>query len=308
MSHEAIKALLNKQQSAGGEEPAETTPSQDAAVDPQAQSASADVASPDEPEAASEEAAEDEPVVEEQTSEESPEEEEDHSMSDRQKERIEKRIGKEVAKRKQAEGETLKAQERVKQLEAELRQKAGPDSPALYDSAEAITGRREEIRKQIRSIQKHIRNGGLTVDDDDDVSVSELEKFEDELMEERDVLLPKMEESLRKREKVEQEQVKKLYPALLDPNSEDYAAAEELMARVPGLRAVPDARLLVGRMLRGQRLEASPKRKPAEQTPRPPVESKGGTEVRSGIQPPPATPNANDALLAAVAARRAKQI
>lgn len=315
----AITSLLSKQaDSAGGEEPAAATPSEAAPEQVAPEAAVQQPSSPDEPEVEGLEPDAEEELeqpeagedVEPDESEESEEEDrEEPELTDRQKERIEKRIGKEVGKRKQAESERDEAVARAKQLEAELRQNRGPESATLYDSQEAVDSRREELRTHLRTLQKHIRAGGYTdPQTQDEISVEELERMEDELVEERDKVLPQVERTLQEREKVEREQVKKLYPALLDRTSPEYAEAEELFARVPGLRGVPDARLLVGRMLRGKRLESAPRRKAAPQSaPRPPVEPTGGTEPRSGVRTPAEPESPEKAMLAAVAKVRQRR-
>lgn len=312
----AINSLLLKQaKNAGGKEPAETTPLEDASAEEARVSGVKARASesPDDPEVEGgkpETEEELEQLEQGAAGESESEEEEEHAYSeltDRQKERIQKRIGKEVGKRKQSETERDQALARVKQLEAEVRQKQGSNSPVLLNSPEAVENRRQELREEIRTVQKYIRSGGYSDDQGNEITLEELERMEDYLVDERDVTLPGMERVLREREKVEAEQVKKLYPQLLDSTSPEYAEAEELFERVPGLRGVPDARLLVGRMLRGKRLEAAARRKadPVNK-PAPPKEPSGGTESRSGVRAPSEQPSKEQALLAAVAARRSQ--
>jgi len=274
------------------------------------ESAKADESLDDEAQAQA--AAQDEPKTEEEESPESAAEageDADDPNEDRRKSRIEKRINKEIHKRKKAETELESAQQRIQELE-EQAQAGSSAAPARksFTTMEEVDSRRLEIRKQLRVVNSYIREGGFTdKQSGDTMQVEELEKLAADLEDERDLTLPEMADQLRDRERIDREQVAKLYPDLLDEDSDLYEEAEELFAELPELRILPEGRLWVGRMLKGRRMERVPaKSAPAPQkskAPTPPREpGTDGTAVRTSVQPPEPT-NGQQELLSRLTQR-----
>ena len=274
------------------------------------ESAKADESLDDEAQAQA--AAQDEPETEEEESTESAAEageDADDPNEDRRKSRIEKRINKEIHKRKKAETELESAQQRIQELE-EQAQAGSSAAPARksFTTMEEVDSRRLEIRKQLRVVNTYIREGGYTdKQSGDTMQVEELEKLAADLEDERDLTLPEMADKLRDRERIDREQVAKLYPDLLDEDSDLYEEAEELFAALPELRSLPEGRLWVGRMLKGRRMERVPaKSAPAPQkskAPTPPREpGTDGTAVRTSVQPPEPT-NGQQELLSRLTQR-----
>ena len=274
------------------------------------ESAKADESLDDEAQAQA--AAQDEPETEEEESPESAAEageDADDPNEDRRKSRIEKRINKEIHKRKKAETELESAQQRIQELE-EQAQAGSSAAPARksFTTMEEVDSRRLEIRKQLRVVNSYIREGGYTdKQSGDTMQVEELEKLAADLEDERDLTLPEMADQLRDRDRIDREQVAKLYPDLLDEDSDLYEEAEELFAELPELRRLPEGRLWVGRMLKGRRMERVPaKSAPAPQkskAPTPPREpGTDGTAVRTSVQPPEPT-NGQQELLSRLTQR-----
>lgn len=212
------------------------------------------------------------------------------------KSRAQKRVLAEIAKRKAAE-------ERLKELQQENEQlKASPalaGTERVYASQDEIDARRVELRQQIRKVEAAIRKGEFTTPDGEVLTVEDLEEIKANLEDERDLNLPKAEKLLRRRQEVERDIVAKHYPQLLDRTSPEAKEAEALLRSLPGLRAHPEARLLIGDLLRGRKLrlagaKAKPTGKPAPAR-TPPAEPTGGTAPRSGSHAP--SPNSDKALM-----------
>lgn len=240
------------------------------------------------------------------------EEEHENASADSKKHsksRTKKRMDELLKERKIAESKLEKAEQRIQELE-EQAQAGSSAAPARksFTTMEEVDSRRLEIRKQLRVVNTYIREGGYTdKQSGDTMQVEELEKLAADLEDERDLTLPEMADKLRDRERIDREQVAKLYPDLLDEDSDLYEEAEELFAALPELRSLPEGRLWVGRMLKGRRMERVPaKSAPAPQkskAPTPPREpGTDGTAVRTSVQPPEPT-NGQQELLSRLTQR-----
>lgn len=315
---EAIRNMLNaqvRQQNGAPAAAPESTPANAPKTSADPSSAEATAGKPDTPEkdvAASAEA--EESLVEDPEVDDTPEvdpdspegdgndpdpedtdEPEGESEEDRKKTRAEKRINKLIHQRKKAESELEKANARIQELEEQARQggSAAPAPTTTFTSIEEVDKRRLEIRDQLRTVNRYIREGGFTDDKTgDSIQVEELEKMAMELEDERDLTLPEVADRLRERERIDRDKVAKLYPDLLDEDSDTYLEAEEVFEALPILRTHPEGRLWVGRMLKGKRMERVPQRKAATpsqrktETPEPPKEpGTDGAAVRTSVQP-----------------------
>jgi hypothetical protein len=191
--------------------------------------------------------------------------------------RVERRIAKEVAKRKAIE-ETLKAKDtELKTLRDTLAEAKG--SGKTYASLADVTLAKQKLRKELDQIEDAIDDGGFERQDGTTIDVKTLKGWRRQIREEIEDALPAAERRLLRQEEVNREQVSKLYPELLSPSSAMAREAEQIFARVPALRGDPEAFLLVGDLLRGRklRMKFSGGKKPA---PKPP-ESRSPNAARS---------------------------
>jgi hypothetical protein len=165
---------------------------------------------------------------------------------------VEKRIAKEVAKRKARE-ETLKVMEAENQtLRDQLAEAQG--SGKTYGSITEVTEAKRKLRRELDEIDDAIDEGGFERADGTTVDVKTLKAWRRQIRDELEDALPAAERRLVRQEEVNREQVSRLYPELLNPKSDLAKEAQRLFARVPSLRGDPEAYLLVGDLLRGRAL------------------------------------------------------
>lgn len=212
---------------------------------------------------------------------ENEESDEEDSLSDEEKaqlkktttERIERRIGKAHAKRKEAEEKAEAAQlerdelaARVADLQSSLEAvdvnaaaaSSGVSDLFLVENEAALDKRADELSAGVDVLldwlDEHERDDTMVLKDGTEYTYAEVNARKRELTRtiERDI--PKARKVLSGR--VESNaQAHKLYPNLFKATSPEYQEMQELLRTVPGLRARPDARLLIGRLLAGKAIE-----------------------------------------------------
>jgi hypothetical protein len=234
----------------------------------------------------------------------SPADESDDERQER-KSRAQKRVLAEIAKRKAAESKLAEAEERLSQAQSQLASNAGNNR--VFESQAEIDSRRAELRKQLRTVETAIRKGEYTAPNGEVLDVEELEAIRADLEDERDLSLPAAEKLILQRERIENELVSKHYPALLDANSPEAKEAARLFKVIPGLRGNPEAKLLIGDLLRGRKLRLAAKTAPAPsaqvQRRTPPAEPTGGRASPSGAARSGTGTNSEANLLALVSKR-----
>lgn len=246
------------------------------------------------------EAAETEEEAEEAEDEEETEDED--SLTDEEKaalkqattERIERKIGKAHAKRKEAEERAEAAEQernelatRVAELEASLEAvdvnaaaaQSGVSDLYLVESEAALEKRRDELAAGVDALEDWLdsneRDDMMVTGSGTEYSWADVKAQKRALQRrlERDV--PQARKMLERRTAATA-QARKLYPNLFKTTSAEHQEMQTLLRTVPGLRAHPDARLLIGRMLSGKAIEgkssvrAAAKPKPKPTAPKPP--------------------------------------
>jgi len=241
-----------------------------------------------EPEAAAEEkAAKDE--------EGKDEEGKDHSLPPEVQEKVDRRIGKEVARRKEAE-ELLEAERtlskeltaKVSDLETKGREGpagSGTENRLLLADSEAELEKREDFLWRVEEFCEENRDGyeGKGTDQDPSYTAEEIRTRLLQVRRERERDLPRAREMLKRRAAFEAV-TREAYPELADPRSDLSAEANRVLARVPGLKALPDYKLVLGDLLAGRKAREVKKTGPARVAPKPPPAPAAPTPPRSGVQ------------------------
>lgn len=182
------------------------------------------------------------------------------------KERIGKRIGKEVGKRKEAEESLAEERKYVKELEQKLEtarterdeERAGEAAtargvhPLFAAESEADLDEREEfLWRAERFCTKHRDDGYTGAEGEESFTKEQITDRLLEVREERERILPKAREVLRKRAEFDAV-VKTEYPESVDSRSEMAIEMRRLMRGIPGLRVRADAKLMIADMIAGR--------------------------------------------------------
>jgi len=228
-----------------------------------------------------EESTEEESTEEESTEEESTEEESEETLTDEERaqlkktttERIEKKIGKAHAKQKQAEERASAAEQereelagRVAELETRLEAvdvnaaaaASGVSELFLIENEAALEKRGDELTAYVDALDGWIDENEpgeiMTLEDGKEFTYAEVKAKRRHFnrMVERE--LPRARKILSQRAKAN-DTARKLYPDLFKSTTAAHQEMQTLLRTVPGLRAQPDARLLIGRMIEGRKLE-----------------------------------------------------
>ena len=196
-------------------------------------------------------------------------EESEGKLDKKLQEKIDKRIGKEVAKRKTAEEKlTATKTERDKLSEelSDLRLSINAGSSGLHpmflvDSENDIDKRESEIMA-FRAWARKNKHGyeGDGTPQDPSYSAEQIEDRLEQLEDERQVILPRARKIVAERAKMDSH-VKTLYPDLLDPGSDDSQIMQAILRQVPGLKRLPNVKVVIGDMLAGERLRKKSKKK-----------------------------------------------
>lgn len=212
---------------------------------------------------------------------------------------FDKRIGELTGKAKRAEealeGERTKATELEARLNAQeqelldLRQgtaaqAAGVPKVFLAGSETELQAREDYLWGVEKFCERHPGGyEGAGSETDPSYTADEIRERLLAVREERQRFLPRARALIRDRQTA-QESVKTLYPALLDPQSEDHQQMETILKAYPAMRMRADAVLMIGDMLAGRRARAAkaaggrPAARPAPKVPMAPTPagSKGG--------------------------------
>jgi hypothetical protein len=176
---------------------------------------------------------------------------------------IDKRIGKEVAKRKDLEDQ-LEAERGVREkLEAETKDlteqlSVKGQAPVTGNAFESLADV-EKREDQLWGLLEFVRSNpdGFEGDEKNGIpaynaaQIREMQtRFERELH--RD--LPRQKQALVQRAEVDREVTAKVYPELFKNGSNDQRIAERFLRQFPVLRNLPNVNLLIGDMIAGERL------------------------------------------------------
>jgi hypothetical protein len=195
------------------------------------------------------------------------EEESDGTLSPELQSVIDKRIGKEVAKRKGLEEtlgserkQTEQLQEQVTSLTKQLEDTPLPSVPGTHplltvESEKDIEAWEEDFWQFRKWARKHHESGYEGEDDKGNTITYTPEDIEarlEQLTEEKERFLPKARELLGKRGEFEAK-AKELYPALQDRKNPEYGEMLSILRAVPALKQLPDYKIVVGDLLRGRK-------------------------------------------------------
>ena len=177
---------------------------------------------------------------------------------------LDRRIGKEVAKRKTLEDQleaerAAKAEAEAEREELRARLAAGETAaeeanPDLYASEEAL----EKREKKLWTLMKWAKQHPDGFDGDEKAGVpaytatqirDAVGRYEEELFRE----LPKAKEALQKRAAFDATVTAKVYPDVLKPGTKDGMIARAFLQRFPALKVLPDVHVIIGDMIRGER-------------------------------------------------------
>jgi hypothetical protein len=181
---------------------------------------------------------------------------------------LDKRIGKEVAKRKALEDQVAAEQAAKAAAETERDElrarldtagvKPVTGKPELFASPEALDAREAKVWELLEFARQH--SDGFDGDDKNGIPAYTAEqmreaatRYERELFRE----IPQAKTVLARRAQFDAAVTAVEYPALLDPKSADARIAERFLAKFPQLRMEPDCMVLIGDMLAGERARAA---------------------------------------------------
>lgn len=177
---------------------------------------------------------------------------------------LDKRIGKEVAKRKtledQVEAErSAKTAAEAERDELRARLETAAVQPAvgpaeLYASAKAVEEREERVWNLLEFARKHA--DGFDGDEKNGIPPYTAEQMRDAATRyERELFrdLPRVKGVLAQREQFDAAVTAKVYPQLLDPKTPEAKIADRFLRKYPMLRMEPDVMVLIGDMIAGER-------------------------------------------------------
>jgi hypothetical protein len=177
---------------------------------------------------------------------------------------LDRRIGKEVAKRKTLEDQleaerAAKAEAEAEREELRARLAAGETAaedanPDLYASEEALDKREKKLWTLMKWAKQH--PDGFDGDEKAGVPAytatqirDAVGRYEEELFRE----LPKAKEALQKRAAFDATVTAKVYPDVLKPGTKDGMIARAFLQRFPALKVLPDVHVIIGDMIAGER-------------------------------------------------------
>jgi len=236
--------------------------------------------------------------------EETEDEKEDLGLTDEERkllkqattEKLERKIGKAHAKRKEAEeraesleGERNALAERVTELERNLdavdvnaaSKAAGVSDLFLVETEAELVERQQGLEYGVDALQdwldSHERDDEMVAANGTEYAWADVKARQRELQRTLSRDLPKARGMLERRAQATAS-ARKLYPDLFKATSAAAQEMQQMLRTVPGLRAHPEYRLLVGRLLAGQALEkgaaaskpAARKSAPKPTAPKPP--------------------------------------
>lgn len=195
----------------------------------------------------------------------------DTKLSEAAQKALDKRIGKEVAKRKALEEELAAERAAYQELKGKLdeteasRDRTAAETPAtvLSHATEADLEKREdELWRWERFCERHPEGYEGQGEADKSYSAEELREIKLQAREERERWIPARREQLRRQADLEPK-VLEAYPDLKDPRSELSLEVARLVRTLPGLRARADHRMLAADLAAGIRARLGKTNAPA---------------------------------------------
>jgi hypothetical protein len=176
---------------------------------------------------------------------------------------IDKRIGKEVAKRKDLEdqleaerGVRAKLEADAKDLTEQLSVKGqAPVTGNAFDSLEDVEKREDQLWGLLEFVRSN--PDGFDGDDKNGIpayTVAQIREMQTRFERELHRDLPRQKQALVQRAEVDREVTAKVYPELLQNGSKEQRIAERFLRQFPVLRNLPNVNLLLGDMIAGERL------------------------------------------------------
>lgn len=264
---------------------------------------------------------EDEEEKEEAEKDEDKEPEDKHSKTEftpEQQKIFDKRVGKEVAKRKEladkldaTTSRSTELEQKLQEAEAALEQarSATPTAPAVagkYDSVEQAEKRADEITGLLEWAADHWDGFGGD-DKNPPVAATDIHRAHAKLTKELAVDIPKALQNLNDTKQFNDTVVRKEYPELFDGKSREAQIARSFLARHPSLKSDRNALLILGDMIRGEaaRLGAGTDGKKAVAAAKKPGAPAVPTKARAST---PAVPGSNTHETANKAVREKRAI
>lgn len=221
------------------------------------------------------------------------------------KARVEKRIGKLTAQKKEAAelAETEKARaDAAEAREAELKtqlaeakaqgsgirgQESGQSQLLAAETEADISAFEKRLDQLEEFIDEHI-DEGYTADDPEKKSYTpaELRKMQRQIARQRQTLIPQAREALKQRQTAVEE-AKKVYPDLFKAGTELKTKADALLRDYPELKAMPNVMIFIGDALAKAAERAAPAKKPAAEPKKEPAK----IPSPSAPKPAPASPD-----------------
>lgn len=180
------------------------------------------------------------------------EDEGDDADARRRNPKFERRIAKEVAKRKALESQLSETSQQLKVVTDKLAELDGSGGDT-FTSFEQVHEKRSKLYEEMEQIEDAIDNGGFTEKSGREIDVKTLRGWRRQVRKELDAL-PAVERRLERQRELNRTVVAESYPEVLDDSTDDGKAASVFLERHPSLRADPEAYLIIGDMLRGRRL------------------------------------------------------
>lgn len=189
-------------------------------------------------------------------------------LSAEQQAAVNKRIGKEVGKRKALEEQLEAANERIGRMDEELGKlrdaskgvtaataaAQGVDPLFLASDEGELEERSGKVNDFIEYLEDH-QESGIEPSEDGKVKGMTPDEVRAKLRtyrRERDMVIPKAREILHKRREIDQAVTRVVYPDLFDRKSAAYQEREAILRKWPALGAFPEANVVIGDMLVGR--------------------------------------------------------
>lgn len=185
---------------------------------------------------------------------------------------FDKRVAKEVAKRKDLEDALEEERGRIRELRQELATlketratslEAGNGNLLAAETEADIDQREDYLWRWERWCERHPNGHEATTPEERSYTAEEIREIRLQVREERERMLPRAREAVRARKQYEPI-VRAAYPELEDPRSEAGQELARLLRQAPGLRALPDYRLWVGDALAGRKAREALKQSEAQ--------------------------------------------
>lgn len=212
------------------------------------------------------------------------------------------RVHKVVDQRDTERNARLAAEETVTKLQAQLeesktsRPDTAPSPSGVHPAVKAVTDQLANVDYWLDQCDQN--PDGLTIPDGKQGEISldadgvakarrGLERQRSELVARKVNVEASVKEEFTKAYREQHTHAQRLYPELFKKDSTEAKAVEQMLAALPGLKSFPDYEVVIGRYLRGMKLELA-QTKTGTQAPRKPAVSREPTPVVT--EPPSAAP------------------